>query len=207
MRVRILGIIRVAAILGVMVILGAAFLRQGSLLIRQAGDGIPVALAVPLAQDNDNADGAPPPAAPAAAPPPPPPSVVSACVSAGQELVLALPGGNARVRVFGQSVQFTLRAVDPSTVPPTPGPRVDDLVWEMTASACGGAAHGQLPAEVNVGVDYLPSAAAGLNQANFRIAVWDGTQWSPSPKQATDPANSFVSATETRLGTYTVYQS
>jgi hypothetical protein len=150
-------------------------------------------------EENENVEAAPPP-------PPPPPSEVSACLSAGQELKLQLPGGNVRVLVLGQNVQITLKKIDPSSVPGTPGPRVDDLVWQLAASSCGGAGLAQLPNEVNVGVDYLSGAVGGLNQANFTIAVLEGGQWSPSQKQAADPPNTYVSATETRLGTYTVYQ-
>jgi hypothetical protein len=156
--------------------------------------------------ENDNRDHGRRHRPPSPPPPPPPPREVSACLSAGQELQLQLPGGNVRVLVFGESVQIALKKIDPSSVPDTPGPRVDALVWEITASACGGGSLSQLPEELNVGVDYLPDAAAGLNQANFTIAVLQGGQWSPSQKQAADPPNTYVSATETHPGVYSVYQ-
>jgi hypothetical protein len=38
------------------------------------------------------------------------------------------------------------------------------------------------------------------------IGVLVNGQWQPAPRPATDPGDNFVSATITRLGTYTVYQ-
>jgi hypothetical protein len=108
-----------------------------------------------------------------------------------------------------RSLSFSLRRLDPSSVPAPPGGRlVDAIVFELIAQECGGGGVGELPAEINLGIRYTDADASGLNEQNFTIAILDQStrQWQPAAKQAPDPGANYVSATITRLGTYAVYQ-
>ena len=120
--------------------------------------------------------------------------------------------GRITVRVFGsmtQSLKFSIRyPIDPASVPPSPGPTVDSLLFQLIAESCDGGPLAVLPAEVNLGVRYLDAEAAGLNEANFTLSRLDTTanQWRQVQKQATDPPNNFTSATITEMGYYVLHQ-
>jgi hypothetical protein len=161
--------------------------------------------------DNDNDGGdnddevfvTPPPPAAAAAPPPPAP-----CGGAGQEQVFSSPDGRVTVRVPAgllRRIRVQIQYVDPGSQPPTPGQLVDRLVFTVQAQDCdSGAALGELPGEVNLGIHYAESGTWPNEQA-FTIALLDG-QWAATPKQAPDPPANYVSASISRTGTYSVYQ-
>jgi hypothetical protein len=212
------SVIRVFLWLGALGTASIVFLGQGSALIGQGGvhgrtDAMTV-FATPLlggndnnGGGNDNDDGGPPPApAPAAAPAAPP------CSTPGQDSSFASADGKFIVKVFGnmsRAIRLSVRLVDPSTVPGLPGTLVDRLVFEVLGEFCdGGGAIALLPQEINLGVKYSDADAAGLNEANFKIAALDPVdqQWVPEPKQAPDPGANFVSATIMRLGFFAVYQ-
>jgi hypothetical protein len=155
---------------------------------------------------NDNESVAPPPAAA-----PAPPSA-TACSTPGQEMAFQSDDGRVTARVFGtmsQSLKFSIRLpIDPASVPPAPGPVAGGLLFQLLAETCDGGPLAVLPAEINLGVRYNDSDAAGLNEANFTLARLDTNtnQWQPSMKQATDPPANFTSATITDMGYYVVYQ-
>lgn len=131
---------------------------------------------------------------------------VSTVVLAGQpgQLQLGLPAGIIAVTVVPEAplpsgVTITLAEVNPGLIPPTPGARLDDIIFSLTADT--GAA---LPGEVNLGITYVDPL--GLNVADLTIGLYDRTQWVEAPKQAQAPANNYLSASVTRTGTYAVYQ-
>ena len=150
--------------------------------------------------------------------PPPPPRQVQtappapACSTPGQDITFNSSDGRIAVHVFpsmGQSVKITiLSPVDVASVPPPPGQKIDNLLFQIIAEGCNGGPIPTLASEVNVGVHYNDADAPGLNEANFTLARLDTTanQWRPAQKQANDPASNFVSATITEMGYYVVYQ-
>lgn len=143
--------------------------------------------------------------------PPRPPTLTptnqaSRVVRAGQTDVLQMTFVEGTVVVtvrptspLPQDVTIALGELSPSSVPGTPGPRLEPVVFNLTADS-GGA----LPGEATLSISYVDPG--GLNEGSLTIAVYDGSQWVPSPGQAPDPINNTVSATITRTGTYTVYQ-
>jgi hypothetical protein len=202
------SVIRAFLWLGAIGAASMVFLGQGNALIGQGGingrtDAITV-FAAPLAGDNDN-DGGPAPA-PAAKPAPPP------CSTPGQDITFSSADGRFVIKVFAsmtRPVRLAVRMVDPGTVPALPGTLIDALVFEVLGEFCdGGGGIALLPAEINLGVRYTDAEAAGLFEANFKIAALDPVdkQWVPEPKQAPDPGANFVSATIMRLGFFAVYQ-
>ena len=101
-------------------------------------------------------------------------------------------------------MNITLERVDPASAPATPGPRLDEIVFNLAASSCGGGSLTVLPEEVNLGIAY--SDPGGLNEANLTIARLEGGQYVTAPKLAADPPANYVSATITQPGGYIVYQ-
>lgn len=161
---------------------------------------------------NDNDGEGPPPRHAAPPPPPPPPSVAERCYAAGEPgaLNLTLEGGTVTLDVVSASMfprvsRVTLAKVDPSSVPATPGSRLDEIVFELRAQdGCDGGTLAELPADANLGISYNVTADTPL----LRIAVWDGSRWvdvltAPDP----NPGNPYVSATVRRTGPYVLYQS
>jgi len=113
------------------------------------------------------------------------------------------------VTVYGnmsQSVRFSIRKpVDPGAVPAVPGQRVDALLFELIAQTCDGQPLAKLPSEFNLGVRYTDGDAAGLTEANFKLARLDQGAWKAVEKQAPDPGANYVSATITDPGFYVVH--
>jgi hypothetical protein len=145
--------------------------------------------------------------------PPPPASTAGRCFAAGQSgtLSLILDGGTVTLNVvsgsaFPRDSRVTLGKVDPASVPATPGPRLDELVFEIRAQeGCDGSALSELPADANLGVSYRVPA----DKPTVRIAFLtggDGGTWVDVPT-VPDPSNPYVSATVRRTGVYTVYQA
>jgi hypothetical protein len=169
--------------------------------------------------DNDNDDDGdapppppppPPPAAPADAGPPP--TTVSECYGPGQTgpISLFLPGGSVTATVvpaspFPSTTRLTLERVDPVSAPGTPGPRLDDILFNVRAQdGCDGGEISQLPAGVNLGVSY----SVGADKSRLRFAIFENGQWVNVPTVADpNPGNPFISATINRAGGYTVYQA
>jgi hypothetical protein len=145
---------------------------------------------------------------PAAAPPPA--STAGRCFSTGQSgaLSLTLDGGTVTLSVvagssFPRDSRVTLAKVDPASVPATPGPRLDEIVFEIRAQeGCDGGVLGELPADANLGVSYRVPA----DKAALRLARLDGGQWVDVPT-VPDPGNPYVSATVRRTGVYALYQA
>ncbi len=159
--------------------------------------------------DNGNSNSSPPPPPRQISAPAPPAPV---CSTPGKEITFTSSDGRVSVRVFasmGQSVKITiLSPVDAASVPPAPGQKVDNLLFQVIAEGCNGGPIPTLASEVNLGVHYTDGDASGLNEANFTLARLDtsANQWRPAQKQANDPANNFVSATITEMGYYVLYQ-
>ena len=126
-------------------------------------------------------------------------------IEAGQEAVLRCPNGvvvTVRRETLRETVTLNCGPIDPATVPPTPGRRLGDVLFEVIAND-GRLA--ELPSEINLGVDYGDEDLAGLNEQQLILGFLDNGRWTTAPKLATDPANNFVSASVTRLGVYAVY--
>lgn len=157
--------------------------------------------------------GAPPP--PAAAPTPTPANPPASKVGSGPGTQMQVAQGQeATLRCLGDRVTITVR---PGTMPRPvtlscrmgaagqapnpPGPRLDEVLFTIEAEGLG-----ELPAEVNLGVGYDDDDLEGLEEGRLTIGHLQNGQWQPAPKQAPDAPNNYVSATITRLGTYTVYQ-
>lgn len=158
--------------------------------------------------DNQDEESAPPPAPP---PPPPPPDRSSLCAPAGQRSTIVTADGRIAVVVFPtqpSDVRITIRTANLGPLPPEPGPRVGQFVFQILAEGCGGGALAALPAEVNLGVHYRERDASGLTEAAFVLARLDlaTNQWQPLTKQAADPGARFVSATIAEPGFYSLYQ-
>jgi len=142
--------------------------------------------------------------------PQPPASQAGRCFAMGQTgaLTLILDGGTVTLNVvagstFPRDSRTTLGKVDPASVPATPGPRVDEIVFELRAQeGCDGATIGELPADANLGVSYRVPA----DKAALRLARLDGSQWVDIPT-VPDPTNPYVSATVRRTGVYVLYQA
>ena len=100
------------------------------------------------------------------------------------------------------------KPIDPASVPPVPGQKVDDLLFQLIAEECNGGPIPTLPSEANLGVRYADGDVGSLNESNFKLSQLDtsANQWRTVQKQANDPANNFVSATFTDLGYYVVHQ-
>jgi hypothetical protein len=140
------------------------------------------------------------------------PPQAATCSTPGQDITFTSSDGRVSVHVFpsmAQSVKITiLSPIDSASVPPPPGQKVDNLLFQVIAEGCNGGPIPALAAEVNLGVHYTDTDASGMNEANFTLARLDTTanQWKPAQKQANDPAGNFVSATITEMGYYAVYQ-
>jgi hypothetical protein len=161
----------------------------------------------------DDGDDNPPPGrrgGPSMAAPQPPASAAGRCFADGQSgvLTLILDGGTVTLNVvaastFPRDTRVTLARVDPASVPATPGPRVDEIVFEIRAQeGCDGRPLDELPADTNLGVSYRVPA----DKSALRIARLDGGQWVDVPT-VPDPANPYVSATVRRTGIYVLYQA
>jgi len=137
---------------------------------------------------------------------------VSRCFDIGQVGVLSLilPGGSVTLDVvpnssFPSVSQVTMSAVNPASVPATPGGRLDDIVFNVTsAQGCAGAGLGQFPSDVNLGIAYSVSA----DKSRLRIARLEGDRWVdvntvPDPS----PTNPYISSTIRQTGTYAVYSA
>jgi hypothetical protein len=162
--------------------------------------------------DNSNDNGKthitiPRPPAPAAQPAP-------ACSTPGKEMSFSSDDGRVTVHVFSSlpsSLRVTIRKpVDAASVPPVPGTKVDDLLFEIRVETCGGERVAEFPSEVNLGVRYTDADVGGLNEASFKIAHLDdpnggSTGWRDESKQAADPAGNYVSATITHTGYFVVH--
>ena len=160
--------------------------------------------------DDDDDDPGPVGPAPVRSAPAAPPAPV--CSTPGQEMAFQSSDGRITVRVFGtmtQSVKFSIRyPIDPALVPPSPGPMVDGVLFQLIAETCDGAPIAVLPAEVNLGTSYTDAEAAGLNEVNFSLSRLDTTanQWRLAQKQVTDAPNNYTSATITEMGFYVLHQ-
>jgi hypothetical protein len=88
-----------------------------------------------------------------------------------------------------------------------PGQRVDALLFELIAETCDGQPLATLPGEVNLGIRYTDGDAAGLTEANFKLARLDRSDnsWKAVAKQAPDPGANYVSATIADLGYFVVH--
>jgi hypothetical protein len=189
------------------VMAGLALISQGS---QSQFPGQASAVAATLATDNGNNGVGPIAAGPVAAADVP--SSGSGCAPAGSDTTIASADGRITVHVFptmSRNVQFTIvTPVEPTIVPASPGQRVGALLFQVTASECGGGAIAPLPAEVNLGVRYSDADVGSLNEANFKLAWLDPADntWKPLQKQAPDPAANYVSATIMNTGFFVVYQ-
>ena len=190
----------------------AGFVTAGLGLITEGNQGqFPgqaSAIAAPLTVTNDNGGGEPVAAGPVGAASAP----SSGCAPAGGDTRIASADGRITVHVFptmSRNVQFTIvTPVEPTIVPANPGQRVGALLFQVTASECGGGAIAPLPAEVNLGVHYSDPEVGGLNESNFKLAWLDPADntWKPLQKQAPDPTANYVSATILNTGFFVVYQ-
>ena len=193
-------------------IFSVGFVTAGFGLIGQGSQGqFPgqaSAIAASLAATNDNGGGEPVAVGPVGAASAP----SSGCAPAGRDTSIASADGRITIRVFptmSRNVQFTIvTPVEPTIVPANPGRRVGALLFQVTASECGGGAIAPLPAEVNLGVHYSDLDVGGLNEANFKLAWLDPADntWKALQKQAPDPTANYVSATIMNTGFFVVYQ-
>ena len=135
------------------------------------------------------------------------------CFDAREVGVIQLGTGSYDVTVqvmphssLGQTTRMTLRSLNPSSVPALPGTLVDSVVYQLDAqSSCDGAAIGQLPNNVNMGIVYnVPNV---VDKSKLQIVRLEGGSWVnvdtvPDPV----PGNPYVSTTINRAGTYALIQ-
>jgi hypothetical protein len=107
---------------------------------------------------------------------------------------------------FNQTTRLTLRALNPSSVPPLPGGLVDSVVFQLDAQAgCDGVSIGTLPNLVNMGIVYnVPNV---VDKSRLQIVRLEGGSWVnvdtvPDPV----PGNPYVSTTIGVAGTYALIQ-
>jgi len=130
---------------------------------------------------------------------------------AGQETTIALPAGRAALKLFPnlpRDLAITVRLADARDLPPTPGPRVGRLAFEILAHLPDGPALRTLPAEAHLSARYSDDDSAGLDKGRLVLARLNTAtgQWEPAPKAAADPRNNYVSATILDLGIFVIYQ-
>jgi hypothetical protein len=135
------------------------------------------------------------------------------CVQAGSDSTISSADGRITVHVFpsmSRSLRVTIvTPVDPASLPPSPGQKVDALLFQLIADDCAGGAVATLPAEVNLGVRYADQDASGLTESKFLIGRLDpaNNSWKPLEKQTADPNVNLVSATTPATGFHLVYQA
>jgi hypothetical protein len=126
-------------------------------------------------------------------------------VAQGQEATLRCLGDRVTVTIrpgtMPRPVTLSCRMGAAGQAPNPPGPRLDEVLFTIEAEGLS-----ELPTEVNLGVGYDDDELEDLEEGRLTIAHLQNGQWQPAPKQALDAPNNYVSATITRLGTYTVYQ-
>jgi hypothetical protein len=138
------------------------------------------------------------------------PSVTQATgVSTGGDSSVGLPGDRVVLRIFPwmpQGVSFTVRLIDPATVPAPPGTRVGSLTFQVEARDAGGSTLTALPAEVNLSARYTDQEVFGLNESQVTLMWLDPAtnQWQLAPKLTVDPSTNYVAASVTTLGAYAV---
>ena len=130
---------------------------------------------------------------------------------AGQETTIALADSRIALKLFPnmpRDLTITVRYVDARELPPTPGPRLGPLAFEIRAQLPDGAELPTLPAEAHLSSRYPQEEAASLDKSRLVLARLNTAtgQWEPAPKAAADPANNYVSATIIDLGTFVIYQ-
>jgi hypothetical protein len=114
-------------------------------------------------------------------------------------VVRVFPGGNPGLQIsFGWPVQ--------PTYPALPGTKLDDLVFQVNASGCGGGS-GNWTAASNLGVSYTDADLGGLNRSRVAIYMLNGSTWQKVPSSVPDPTGkNYVSATINGPGLYAVIQ-
>ncbi len=168
--------------------------------------------------DNDSGDNAGNPdedivienVSPSAAPAADGPAATEAIgTSAGSDARIALAGDRIVVTLFPTmpaGITLTVRLIDPTRAPATPGTRVGDLIFALEALDSTGRTLTTLPAEVNLDVTYSERDVAGLNNQAVTLSWLDpaDNQWKVAPKLVTNPAGNTVAASVTQLGTYVI---
>ena len=106
---------------------------------------------------------------------------------------------------FGQTTRLTLRRLDPASVQAVSGGTlVDSVVYQLDAqSSCDGAAIGQLPNNVNMGIVYNVTGA--VDKSKLQIVMLRNNVWQEVPT-VPDPVNPYISATIQETGIYAVIQ-
>ena len=177
-----------------------------------------VAVADNASGDNDSGDNAGNPdedivienVSPSAAPAAAGPAATEAIgTSAGSDARIALAGDRIVVTLFPTmpaGITLTVRLIDPTRAPATPGTRVGDLIFALEALDSTGRTLTTLPAEVNLDVTYSERDVAGLNNQAVTLSWLDpaDNQWKVAPKLVTNPAGNTVAASVTQLGTYVI---
>jgi hypothetical protein len=129
---------------------------------------------------------------------------------AGRETAIAQQGDRVVVRVFpslNREVTVTIRNLDPSTLPDTPGTLMPGFVFKIEATA-GGSSLTTLTAEARLSAVYTDAELGKLDEQKLALAWLDPSTdgWTDAPKQAADPRNNYLSASITNMGTYAIYQ-
>jgi hypothetical protein len=130
---------------------------------------------------------------------------------AGQETTISLPEGRVALKLFpslSRDLAITVRLADARELPPTPGPRVGRLAFELRAQLPDGTELHTLPAEAHLSALYSDEESSGLDKNRLVLARLNAAtgQWEPAPKVAVDPKNNYVAATIIDLGTFIIYQ-
>jgi hypothetical protein len=137
-------------------------------------------------------------------------AVTRGLARAGRETAIAQANDRVVVRVFpslNQDVTITIRNLDPSRLPATPGTVVPGFTFSIDADG-GGSSLPTLPGEVRLSTVYSAADVAGLDKQKL-VLVWldpASDQWVDAPKQAADTKSNYISATITKMGTYAIYQ-
>ncbi|MGE3267859.1 MAG: hypothetical protein AB7P40_03860 [Chloroflexota bacterium] len=137
------------------------------------------------------------------------------CFDNGELGVIQLGTGSYDVTVqvmphssFGQTTRMTLRSLDPASVPSpgSAGTLIDSVVFQLDAqSSCDGAAIGQLPNYVNMGIIYNVTNA--VDKSKLQIVRLEGGSWT-NVDTVPDPVsgNPYVSTSINWAGTYALIQ-
>jgi hypothetical protein len=172
-------------------------------------DAAPVA---PTTSTATRTDAAPPASsAPSAAPSPSPVAVTEVTATAnGIDTTLALPGNRVSVQIpstLPLGTTLKLKMVDPLTLPPTPGIRAGDLIFQLTATDASGVSLTTLPAEVNLTVTYTDRDVLGLNEAAITLGHLDPVDnlWKASSRQVANATANTVASPVSDTGAYAVY--
>lgn len=149
--------------------------------------------------------GASPAPSPAVAGPAPTPTSVT--TTPGQPLLLRCLGDRVQVSAAPDAVpaQTTVscRPMDAGSIPPPPGPVIDDTLFEINVEVRNGR---ELSSPLDLQVVYAVNAVPPAERSTLKLGFFDGRNWSAVREQTADQAARRISGKITEGGTFGLYR-